>query len=561
MPTFDYGVWVVLTGITHEPVDSQVTAIHAHLIPILTESEEHPKAKVLYWHARFASLYTFENPPNAIPNFLSCLFDPETNEIVQYFIPKWTQNIGDNIDPSKLFCSGHTHLEDGKLLTAGGERNQPPWGVNGTKYSFLFDSSTLNDTDPRPWKITKNGSNIQTLMTNGRWYPQLTKRHNGTVIAMSGNPDVPPGVSDPPVVIYAELFNPNTQEWTEINEEGAEFEVPLYVGAYLIPFGEWEGQIFYDMVAFGPELEDWKGSHRFNPEPSTPGDYWNPIGSQEKTLRLHGSSVMLPISSSDVNIRIINLGGFGDHSNTSELIEVGEKPNTDWIKLNDLNYDRHDCPNALLLADATLIVIGGGDETMAVMETEKLDYSDPNPSNWHWIVLDDNPKMHVPRRYHSTALLLQDARVWVGGSRLYNEPQRFEFENDMERRIEFYEPAYLHDGERPIITEAPLIINYGEQNKFLVRIDVSEDPEILLESIVLISLPSVTHCFDSNQRYIILDILHIDDETYEVTPPENNFIAPPGYYMLFVLKDKSQSESGENRIPSVAKIVKLEEIK
>ncbi|MCB0727673.1 MAG: DUF1929 domain-containing protein [Ignavibacteriae bacterium] len=81
----------------------------------------------------------------------------------------------------------------------------------------------------------------------------------------------------------------------------------------------------------------------------------------------------------------------------------------------------------------------------------------------------------------------------------------------------------------------------------------------IINSIVLISLPSVTHCFDSNQRYLILDF--IDSPTvgiFNVTSPLDAYIAPPGYYMLFLLQDKSQSNSGEVRIPSVAKIIKLE---
>jgi len=43
-----------------------------------------------------------------------------------------------------------------------------------------------------------------------------------------------------------------------------------------------------------------------------------------------------------------------------------------------------------------------------------------------------------------------------------------------------------------------------------------------------------------------------------VTAPLDRYIAPPGYYMLFLLQNKSQSISGELRIPSIAKIVKLE---
>ncbi len=127
-------------------LDSLVTAIHAHLIPILTESEIHPKGKVLYFHARYPTNYSYNDDP--IPVFISYLFDPETNELIQYTVPRFPEDIGVDVDPSKLFCSGHTHLADGTLLVAGGERNQPPWGSNGTKYSFLFDSSVLNQNSP-----------------------------------------------------------------------------------------------------------------------------------------------------------------------------------------------------------------------------------------------------------------------------------------------------------------------------------------------------------------------------------------------------------------------------
>ncbi|MBP9192924.1 MAG: DUF1929 domain-containing protein [Ignavibacteria bacterium] len=89
--------------------------------------------------------------------------------------------------------------------------------------------------------------------------------------------------------------------------------------------------------------------------------------------------------------------------------------------------------------------------------------------------------------------------------------------------------------------------------------DVTGEITPIINSIVLISLPSVTHCFDSNQRYIILDFeASVTFGVLNVTAPLNDFIAPPGYYMLFLLQDKSQSNSGEKRIPSEAKIIKLE---
>ena len=198
---------------------------------------------------------------------------------------------------------------------------------------------------------------------------------------------------------------------------------------------------------------------------------------------------MLPINSSVQVARVINLGG---GNNTAEMITLdAADSNPQWIDIPPMNFARHDAPNALLLADGSLIVIGGRDQSHNfVMVSEKLDYSDINPSHWTWSNLP--VVMSVPRAYHSTALLLPDGRVWVAGSRRY---QWNEFEDDMERRIEVYKPGYLFEGERPQIVSAPSTINYGETFEILYSGNESE-PKI--SSVALISLGSVTHCFDAN---------------------------------------------------------------
>ncbi len=54
-----------------------------------------------------------------------------------------------------------------------------------------------------------------------------------------------------------------------------------------------------------------------------------------------------------------------------------------------------------------------------------------------------------------------------------------------------------------------------------------------LDSVVLISLPSVTHCYDSNQRYLILEFnITMTLGSIEVNTPLNSYFEPPGYNML-----------------------------
>jgi hypothetical protein len=70
---------------------------------------------------------------------------------------------------------------------------------------------------------------------------------------------------------------------------------------------------------------------------------------------------------------------------------------------------------------------------------------------------------------------------------------------------------------------------------------------------------AVTHGYNSEQRHIELEFSTSGaPNTYKVGPPASSNIAPPGYYMLFVLKDVSESMSGLSKIPSNAVFVKLQ---
>lgn len=518
MPAPDPGHWEVVLDSNNDPINSLVTAVHANLIPVIVNPGSHPEGKVLYWHGRYIT--NFDDGGKIV----SCVYDPETKEIIQYTVPVWPVT-SDPMDPSKIFCSGHIQLADGKILTAGGERNIPPVASRGIKYSFIFDQAQLSESIPRPWRNTETGSPPEpTMMSKGRWYPQLTRLQNGNVVAISGYKYESQTIEE-----RHELFDWNTETWTEFDESG-DLEIPLYNGAYLLPFGSWQGEIFYDLVSFGPVVAGWTKAHRFKLDILSP--VWNTVGSVQG-MRHKGNSVMMPFNANGLKVQIINLGGYGEEK-TAQMIEVGVDLLTDWVPLADMNQNRHDAPNALLLADGTLMVIGGGHDMETVLTPEYLDNSDPDPSNWTWIEM---PDMEVPRKYHSTALLLPDASVWVGGSRIFTEPQILEYENDMERRIEIFKPGYLFEGPRPIIEEVPLEITIGDE-PFGITLGIEGEGELDIDSFVLISMANITHCFDCNQRYVILDFDVVSPQKYEVTPPPDSFVTPPGYYMMFALNDK-----------------------
>ena len=114
-----------------------------------------------------------------------------------------------------------------------------------------------------------------------------------------------------------------------------------------------------------------------------------------------------------------------------------------------------------------------------------------------------------------------------------------------------YSPGYLEDGEQPIITDPPEQMAYGQTYSITVL------QANTLDSVCLMKLGYVTHGNNMDQRYVELEFEPGSRGVYTIHAPADAYLAPPGYYMLFVLKDKSESVSGLSKIPSYGHIVKL----
>jgi Domain of unknown function (DUF1929)/IPT/TIG domain len=143
------------------------------------------------------------------------------------------------------------------------------------------------------------------------------------------------------------------------------------------------------------------------------------------------------------------------------------------------------------------------------------------------------------RLYHSVALLLPDATVWVAGG----NPTRGSYEPHME----IYKPAYLFNSNgtlatRPTISSLPSAISWNGS------FSVSSPDAASISSVVLMRPGAPTHSFDMEQRLVGLSFT-AGSGTLTVTAPPNGNIAPPGYYMLFLV-----NSSG---VPSVAKFTQL----
>ncbi|KAH7524185.1 hypothetical protein FEM48_Zijuj06G0092300 [Ziziphus jujuba var. spinosa] len=150
----------------------------------------------------------------------------------------------------------------------------------------------------------------------------------------------------------------------------------------------------------------------------------------------------------------------------------------------------------------------------------------------------------IPRMYCSTAALLPDGKVLVAGS---NTNYYYKFNGvkyPTELRVEKFYPPYfdpLLDTDRPSImsnTEGKKV-KHGQnvEVKFeLKRTNINESNV----RVTMYSPPFTTHGFSMGQRLLVLGISRLSNVGSEifrvdVLAPPTAEIAPPGYYLLFVV--------------------------
>jgi hypothetical protein len=211
-------------------------------------------------------------------------------------------------------------------------------------------------------------------------------------------------------------------------------------------------------------------------------------------------------------------------SNSAEIIDLSATT-PQWTTIPHMNFRRMEF-NAVTLPNGKIFIVGGRsdfDSSPTPVLTPEI--FDPQTLTW-----DTVAPHQVPRRYHSTAILLPDARVLVAGG-------------DFQPSGEVYSPPYLFQSSRPVIQSAPAVIRYGES------FGVDFTSTTATNRVALLRFSSVTHSVNFDQRYVRVADLTAGSGIYTLTAPATASLAPPGYYMLFVID--------QNGVPSVSATVQV----
>jgi hypothetical protein len=114
-----------------------------------------------------------------------------------------------------------------------------------------------------------------------------------------------------------------------------------------------------------------------------------------------------------------------------------------------------------------------------------------------------------------------------------------------ELRLEVYSPPYLFQGPRPVINSAPSTVTAHPMTTFVINTSQAND----IASVCLLRCGSVTHAFDADQRYVGLTIQSHTASTITVEAPPNKNVAPPGFYLLFIVNNDG--------VPSVGSFISV----
>ena len=172
-------------------------------------------------------------------------------------------------------------------------------------------------------------------------------------------------------------------------------------------------------------------------------------------------------------------------------------------------------------------------------ETPELYYpgTETDPDSW-----TDMADVFFTRTYHTNALLLPDATVLVLGG--WDGSDTNKSREIFEPPYLFTTGGGL--ATRPCVTSvktgtADNTLICGQTATVLLSTTLPTDPPKITVS--LIRLGSFTHQFDMDQRFMELAFTRDTEFQLSVTPPDMLTKAPPGYYMLFVVVNGVPSES------------------
>jgi len=445
-----------------------------------------PNGKLLMWSA--FDTFSFETDIGNNPGqTFTAIFDPATDTATERVVT----NTG-----ADFFCPGTTNLPDGRVLINGGS-SSPRTSI----YDFASNSWTASGlmNVPRGYEGNTLLSNGNVLTFGGSWSGGTTTDKkgevwsNGSWTLLSGLPS-------------ANVIGPDPQG--------------VYRGDnHLWLFATSNGKVFHAGPSSQMNWIDTNGAGSIQSAGTRGSDAFS----------VNGAAAMYDVG------MILKAGGAPAYqqstgttfaTNSAYVINIkGGFATTPIVTpIAPMAYRRAFVSN-VVLPNGKVVLVGGQSIPQPFTDTSAILV----PEIWDPTTQAFSPlaPMATPRTYHSTAILMADGRVFVGGGGQCGSGCAQNHLN-----AEILPPPYLLNADgtaatRPVIQSAPTTALLGSQITVVTGSPVT--------SFALMRLSSITHDVNNDQRRIPLTPASTGTNTYSLTLPSDPGIVLPGYYMLFAL--------------------------
>jgi hypothetical protein len=533
-----------VVGVWEPALENALSIVGVHAVVLHT-------GKVLYWcfDYRAVGLLGKDND-----TFVALFNNPELGSYQIWDPVSGTAGPVEQIGRNS-FCAGQCALGDGTILVAGGQD-----GAGAIEIASLFPMlsswfSALFGTDNGALIDLHTYDPVADVWT--RWPDLQGGRYYPTCLILSdGTGFIAGGLS-------------NLQQWVFSGGNWAEndqFETvpPRELFAGTTPQQKFRSADQYPIIRLLPgsqqlfvHIETTTYIFDLGSSSFVDGAQFVPPGVGRQTYPMQSGHVLLPQKQGDAP-RILIVGGSTasnfDYNTQSDKPAVqlafifdynaAAPTQSSWrTTLNPPNLARI-LADTVLLPDGTVFVVNGYSGGAAAGHTDRFapvfGAEIFNPVGETFTTVAPNPDPMHPRGYHSTAVLLPDARVAIAGNTDAYNPNEPNQHDDVS--IQIYDPPYLFAGPRPVVASVPAQVIYGST----IMVDASAGAPVA--SVMLMRPCAVTHSVDMDQRAIILS-LSGGGANLSVAFPTDQSLAPPGYYMLFFV-----SAAG---VPSVASFTQL----
>ena len=386
--------------------------------------------------------------------------------------------------PYDMFCAGHMLMSNGQGIAAGGTTDYSPWKGSKKLYTFDFGSEEFLP---------------QKDMADGRWYPSVVNTRGGYALIVggfngSGNNSK-----------TSEVYRP----WDGgYDPRPGNREFPLYPHIFLTA----NAKYFFTGAGWAKAPEDVDSSAQF----FHPG-FWEPFNGNKftkvndltvPTRRGFGSSCWL---GSIRRQKLMVMGGGWPGTSSTNVIDLDSSSSPKYKAGPPLPAAKV-YVSCVQLPDGSVLELGGGSANKIENASREVSML-KTPTSTSWTPMSPLPPGEH-RLYHSMAYLADDGSVIS----LSSNPKGQARSNTVLR----FKPPYMFKPNQPTLGDLPKEITYGET----VPIKVSSD----VTRVVMMTSPSPTHSYDTNQREVPLE--YADGK---ITINATSSLAPRGYYRLFAI--------------------------